>query len=113
MIEYTLKDKERLVESCASVNETAGVLMPDVRTITISAAKLPETMRKDIMDTLSANNLFPLFLYRKPRDWFPRKIHMDHAHKGFKGKVLDMLHFYSTTRLGFAMLLFANKLIDR
>ena len=111
MIEYARKHNEEL-KGCPT-HQRAAVLMPDVRTILISAAQLPDHHRKQICTALRSCGLFPLFLYRKPRDWFPKKIHMGHAYMGIKGKVLDILNFYSTTRWGFALLVLYYQLRQR
>lgn len=111
MIGYTRQHNEEL-RNC-SPEQRAAVLMPEVRTILISAAQLPHHHRKQICAALRACGLYPLFLYRKPRDWFPKKIHMSHAYMGLKGRVLDVMNFYSTTRWGFALLVFYYRLRQR
>lgn len=112
LIDYVLKNIQLLQSNCTDHHEICLSIMPDVREITI-AAKLPKKMRREIMDRLSANNLFPFWCYRRIRDWFPKKNHMNHAYMGLKGKIIDILFFYSTTRIGFAMLLLYNKLYTR
>lgn len=102
MIEYAKKDKQKV--QALKADYAAGILMPDVRIITTSAAALPQKEQTEILRLLSANGLFPLFLYRNPLNWFPKKIHMNTAYKGFIGTVLDILKFYSTTRIGFFLL---------
>lgn len=110
MVDFALEDLRMLREKDAGPAEYTRVLMPTVRSITISAAQLPSSDRREILGLLRSNGLFPLFLYRKPKDWFPKKIHMNHAHMGLKGKILDILYFYSTTRLGNAALVLYYKL---
>lgn len=111
MIEYARKHNREL-QNCP-IRQRAAVLMPEVRTILISAAQLPEEHRRQICAALRSCGLYPLFLYRWPRDWFPKRIHMSHAHMGLKGNVLDILNFYATTRWGFALLVLYYKLRQR
>ena len=111
MIEYAIKARQNTIS--ASSQERIATLMPLVRTITISAAELPQPERSKIIEELKAADLFPLFLYRNPKDFFPKKIHMSHAYMGIKGRVLDILNFYSTTAIGFHFLVFMKKLINR
>ena len=110
MIGYAQLDLKALQDNQAVHSEYIRILMPEVRHITILAASLSTEHRKEILKKLSDSGLFPLFLYRKPRDWFPKQVHMNHAHLGLKGKLLDVLNFYSTTRLGFAALALYYKL---
>ena len=111
MIEYAQMHNEELRGH--STLQRAAVLMPDVRTILISAAQLPGHHRKQICAALREYGLFPLFLYRNPRDWFPKTIHMSHAHMGLSGKILDVINFYATTRWGFDLLVLYYKLRQR
>ena len=111
MIEYARKHSRELQDR--PIPQRAAVLMPEVRTILISAAQLPAEHRRQICAVLQTCGLYPLFLYRWPRDWFPKKIHMHHAHMGLKGNVLDILNFYATTRWGFALLVLYYKLRQR
>lgn len=108
MTGYARKHRDELAGG--DPDRLAAVLMPEVRTILISAARLPRSHRRELLAELSGCGLFPLFLYRKPRDWFPRKIHMSHAYMGLKGKLLDVMQFYSVTRPGFAALVLYYKL---
>ena len=110
MIDYAKLDLKELRERNAAHSEYINILMPSVRKITILVAPLSAEHRREIIHKLSEANLFPLFLYRKPRDWFPKQVHMNHAHMGLKGKIVDVLNFYSTTRLGFAALTLYYKL---
>ncbi len=111
MTEYAKKAKQKTMHS--SHQERIAALMPLVRTIAISAAALPQPERTEIIKELKSADLFPLFLYRNPKDFVPKKIHMSHTYMGFKGKVLDILNFYATTAVGFHLLIFVKKLINR
>ena len=108
-----LETLDTLKANGAGIDELCRTLMPEVREISIFAAQLPKEKRREIMGKLSVHGLFPLFLYRKPRDYFPRKVHMNHGYMGIQGVVIDILFFYSTTRLGFAMMLLYYKLRER
>lgn len=111
MMEYMIQDKNKFTDLYA--DEAVAVLMPGIRSITSSAARLPKNLRTSVIKELQQNKLFPLFLYRKPRDWFPKSIHLNMAYKGFKGIVFDTLNFYSTTRFGFSILCLVNSLYRR
>ncbi len=111
MTEYAIQAKTDTINS--SNEERTAVLMPMVRRITIPAAELPKQQRSEIIQKLKSAGLFPLFLYRKPKDYFPQKIHMSHAYMGMKGKMLDVLNFYSTTSVGFRLLIIANNIYKR
>lgn len=111
MIEYAKKAEQNSRSSSFQVR--TAKLMPLVRTITISAAALPKDERHEIINEMKSFKLYPLFLYRKPRDYFPKKVHMSHAYLGVKGRILDVLNFYSTTSAGFHILVLANNLLKR
>lgn len=111
MAQYAIDKKRK--EASNSHDMQAATIMPMVRSVTISAAKLDRPNRKDILNLLKSENLFPLFMYRHIKDWFPKAIHMNHSYMGLKGKVLDILNFYSTTTIGFYALVLANKLLKK
>ena len=111
--DYTRRDLEDLKAKNASGDTFTAVLMPSVRMIAVNAAKLPAPMRREIISLLSQSGLFPLFLYRKFRDWFPKKVHINHTYMGIKGYILDVMYFYATTRWGFALLVLYYKLRQR
>ena len=111
MTEYAKKTKQETMKASSQVR--TAHLMPLVRTITISAAVLPKRERSEILKKLKSADLYPLFLYRKPKDFFPKQIHMSHAYMGWKGRILDILNFYSTTSVGFHVLVLVNKLLKR
>ena len=110
LADYAIEDLHALQKQQAQHSAYIRVLMPTVRSTVIQAAQLPGQMRRDVLRKLSQAGIFPLFLYRKPRDWFPKKIHMSHTHMGLKGQVLDILNFYATTRWGLALLVLYYKL---
>ena len=112
-IESVKLDRKKLQETQAERSAYTNVLMPEVRMITTLAARFPAERRREIIKKLSDAELFPLFLYPHPRDWFPRRSHMSHADMGLAGKLVDILFFYSTTRLGFAALVLYYKLYNK
>lgn len=111
--EYSRQDLKMLQETHAAHDEYIRLLMPQVRMIISTAAPLPAEYRREIIKKLADGGLFPLFLYRRPCDWFPRKIHMTHAGMGLLYQLLDIVTFYSTTRWGFALLVLYYKLRQR
>ena len=111
MTQYVVNVKRKVADSNHDVKTAA--IMPLVRSITISAAKSDRLGRKEILKLLKSEDLFPLFMYRHIKDWFPKAIHMNHSYMGIKGKVLDVLNFYSTTTIGFYLLVLANKLLKK
>ena len=105
---------QKLLRQCqADHREYASVIMPLVRQVVIPTAALPAEERRKSIRELSDAGLFPLFLYRNIEDCFPQKVHMNHNNMGLRGKLLDILFFYSTTRLGFAALVLFYKLYNK
>ena len=111
--DFVHEDLHALQEAKADRAERARVLMPQVQKIMTFCIPLSAERRREVVQKMSKAGLFPLFLYPNPRDWFPKKEHMWHTNSGAFGKILDILYFYSTTRLGFAVLSFVYQIYNK